>query len=106
MCKANVIARRGNISVTQCLNCKVVNIWNHSVLIGFSFEQFHAFLAATKNLNFDDYLEISPDGIEIVVLATPSPDMNLVFQRQEWHDFFAVLTEAAYMQEIYKMVHY
>jgi hypothetical protein len=83
----------------------VVNIWNHSVLIGFSFDQFHAFIASTKDLRFDDYLEISPDGIEIVVLATPSPDMNLVFKRQEWHDFFAVLKEAAYMQEIYKIVH-
>lgn len=105
MCKANVIARKGNISVTQCVNCKVVNIWNQNVLISFSFEQFHAFINATKGLQFDDYLEISPDGAEVVVLATPSPDMNLVFKRQEWHDFFAALTEAAYMQEIYKMVH-
>jgi hypothetical protein len=106
MCKATVIARKGNISVTQCVNCKVVNIWNHSVLISFSFEQFHAFINATQGLNFDDFLEISPDGIEIVVLATPSPDFNLVFNRQDWHDFFAVLCEAAYMQEIYKMVHH
>ena len=106
MCKATVIARKGNISVTHCVNCKVVNIWNHSVLISFSFEQFHAFIKATEGLHFDDYLEISPDGIEIVVLATPSPDFNLVFKRQEWYDFFAVLHEAAYMQEIYKMVHH
>lgn len=105
MCKANVIARKGNIAVTQCVNCKVVNIWNQSVLINFSFEQFHAFIDATKELKFDDYLEISPDGTEIVVLATPSPDLNLIFKRQEWYDFFAVLNEAAYMQEIYKMVH-
>jgi len=106
MCKATVIARKGKISVTQCVNCKVVNIWNNTVLISFSFEQFHAFIGATKNLQFDDYLEISPDDVEIVVLATPSPDFNLVFNRHQWHDFFGALHEAAYMQEIYKMVHH
>lgn len=105
MCKPTVIARKGNVAVTQCVNCKIVNIWNKNVLITFSFQQFHAFINATKDLEFDNYLEKSPDGVEIVVLATPYPDLSLVFTRNEWTDFFTALNEAVYMQQIYQMVH-
>lgn len=105
MCKPTVIARKGNITVTQCINCQMVNIWNKNVLISFSFQQFPAFLTATKDLEFDNYLEKSPEGVEIVVLATPYPDLSLIFTRAQWVDFFNVLNEAAYMQQIYQMVH-
>lgn len=105
MCKPTVISRKGNVSVTQCVNCKMVNIWNKNILLSFSFQQFHAFINATRDLDFDNYLEKSPDGINVVILATPYPDLSLVFKRQEWDDFFAALNEAAYMQQIYQMVH-
>lgn len=105
MCKPTVIARKGNIAVTQCVNCKMVNIWNKAVLISFTFSQFSSFVDLTNDLDFDDYLETSPDGLEIVVLATPYPDISLVFTREEWHNFFAALAEATYMQEIYRTVH-
>lgn len=106
MCKPTVIARKGTVSVSQCINCKMVNIWNQGVLISFSFQQFDAFIDATRNLEFDDYLEESPDGVDIVVLATPYPDLSLVFTRPEWFNFFAALHEASYMQQIYNMVHH
>ncbi len=106
MCRPTVIARKGNIAVTQCTNCKMVNIWNKGVLISFTFNQFSSFVEVTKDLEFDDYLESSPDGMEIVVLATPHPDISLVFTRDDWYDFFTALTEADYMLQIYKMVHY
>lgn len=105
MCKPTVISREGDILVTQCLNCKIVNIWNKSILMSFSFEQFQAFINATQNLDFDDYLEYNPDGVEVVILASPFPDINLVFTRVEWHEFFATLHQAAYMQQVYQMVH-
>ena len=106
MCKPTVIARKGLISVTQCIGCRMINIWNQGVLISFSFQQFDAFLEATKDLEFDDYLECSPEGTEIVVLATPYPDISLVFKREEWFNFFNALNEASYMQQIYNMVHH
>ncbi|MCD0490018.1 hypothetical protein LPB86_17380 [Pedobacter sp. MC2016-14] len=106
MCKPTVIARKGKISVSQCSNCKMVNIWNQNVLISFSFQQFHAFIETTKDLDFDNYMETSPNGLEVVVLATPYPDISLVFTRKEWYNFFEALQEAAYMQQIYKMVHF
>ncbi|SEB09672.1 hypothetical protein [Pedobacter hartonius] len=105
MCTPTVIARKGNIAVTQCVNCKMVNIWNKSILISFTFSQFSSFVDVTSELEFDDYLESSPGGEEIVVLATPYPDISLVFTREEWYNFFAALAEATYMQEIYRMVH-
>jgi hypothetical protein len=106
MCKPTVIARKGNIAVTRCVNCKMINIWNKGVLISFTFQQFSAFVDVTRELEFDDYLESSPDGAEIVVLATPYPDISLLFTREEWYNFFAALAEASYMQEIYRMVHF
>jgi len=106
MCRPTVIARKGNITVTQCVNCKMINIWNKGVLISFTFQQFHSFVEATRELDFDDYLECSPDGTEIVVLATPYPDISLVFTRNEWISFFVALSEASYMQQIYSMVHH
>lgn len=105
MCKPTVITQKGDISVTQCLNCKMVNIWNRSVLISFSFEQFYAFIKATQHLSFDDYLEHTPDGTEVVILATPYPDISLVFTRVEWYEFFNSINEAAFMQQVYQLVH-
>ncbi|WP_142528922.1 hypothetical protein [Pedobacter westerhofensis] len=83
----------------------MINIWNKGVLISFTFSQFSSFVDVTNDLDFDDYLESSPDGTEIVVLATPYPDISLVFTREEWYNFFSALAEATYMQEIYRMVH-
>jgi len=105
MCKLTVISKKGDVSVTQCLNCKMINIWNKSTLISFSFEQFHAFIRATENLKFDDYLEHTPDGTEVVILATPYPDISMVFTRVEWYEFFQALYEARYMQQVYQLVH-
>ena len=106
MCKPVVIARKENIVVTHCVNCKIANIWNRGMLISFSFQQFDAFIKATENLKFDDFIEQSPDGTPIVVLATPYPDISLVFNRKEWGDFFDALHEGKYMQEIYSLVHF
>jgi len=105
MCKPIVISQKGEISVTQCVNCKVINIWKKGMLLNFSFDQFHAFLKVTSELVFDDYLEYAPDGTEIVILATPHPDISLLFTRPEWHDFLGALHEAAYMQKVYELVH-
>lgn len=104
MCKPTIISREGDVSVTHCMDCKIVNIWNRNVLITFSFEQFDAFVNSTRGLQFDDYIEHHPDGLEVVILASPSPDISLVFTRVEWHEFFAALHQAVYMQQIYQMV--
>jgi hypothetical protein len=48
MCKTTVLAQNENITIAQCNNCKVLNIWRSGVLMNFSFDQFDAFYVATK----------------------------------------------------------
>ncbi|MGY0041077.1 hypothetical protein [Pedobacter sp. NJ-S-72] len=78
---------------------------NKGALISFSFEQFDAFLNATKDLEFENYIEQNPDGMDVVILASPFPEISLVFTRVEWDEFFGALNHAAYMRQIYQMVH-
>lgn len=105
MCKTLVLAQNENITIAQCCNCKVLNIWRSGLLMNFSFAQFHAFHQATERLEFDNYLENRPDGKEVVILSTPFPDISLVFTREEWHEFFEKMEEASYMQRVYELVH-
>lgn len=106
MCNTNILAQSQNIIISQCKNCKVLNIWRTGVLMNFSFEQFDAFHAATKKLHFDDYAERHPNGDEVVILSTPFPDMSLVFTRDEWQEFFVKIDEALYMKRVYELVHF
>jgi len=106
MCKTTILAHNQNITIAQCNNCKVMNIWRAGVLMNFSFEQFDAFCSATKKLCFDDYQENHPDGKEVVILSTPFPDISLVFTRDEWQDFFIIIEEALYMKKVYDLVYY
>jgi len=105
MCKTLVLAQNENITIAQCCNCRVLNIWRAGVLMNFSFEQFDAFYHATKSLEFDNYLENRPDGKEVVILSTPFPDISLVFTRYEWREFFEKMEEATFMQRVYELVH-
>ena len=104
MCKTIVLAQNKNTTITQCSNCKVLNIWRSGVLMNFSFAQFDAFYVVTKKLDFDDYLENRPDGRQVVILSTPFPDISLVFTREEWYEFFTTMDEALYMQGVYEIV--
>jgi hypothetical protein len=105
MCKITVLAQNKNITIAQCNNCKVLNIWRSGVLMNFSFDQFDAFYVATKKLDFDDYLETRPDGRQVVILSTPFPDISLVFTREEWCEFFTKIDEALYMKHIYEIMY-
>ena len=70
----------------------------------FTFEQFNAYVDATKGFKFDDFIELHPDGYDVLVLATPFPDISLIFNRVEWSEFLAALEQAAYMQMVYGIV--
>jgi hypothetical protein len=104
MCKPTVISSKGEVMITACRGCKIVNVWKKGVLMTLSFEQFHAFIRATRDLKFDDYFEYHPDGTEIVILASPFPDISLAFTRVEWYEFFSALHDAEYMQHVYELL--
>ncbi|WP_316785383.1 DUF6686 family protein [Pedobacter frigiditerrae] len=105
MCKRTIIAQKQGVSVTQCINCRTVNIWKTGMLMRFSFDQFTEFAKITDKIDFDSYLEYAPDGSEVVILSTPCNDICLMFTRQELANFSNVINEAIYMQSIYKLVH-
>ena len=105
MCKKTIIAQRNNITITQCVNCKVVNIWKRGMLMRFTFEQFEEFAKIASQIEFDNYLEYAPEGTEIVILSTPCNDICLMFTREELHNFSNAIDEAVYMQNVYRLVH-
>lgn len=105
MCKKTIIAQRNNVTITQCVNCKVVNIWKRGMLMRFTFEQFEEFAKIASKIEFDNYLEYAPDGTEIVILSTPCNDICLMFTREELYNFSNAIDEAVYMQNVYRLVH-
>jgi len=105
MCKNIILSQKEDITVAQCGNCRVLNIWRSGMLMTFSFSQFDAFYEVTKHFKFDEFVEIRPDGKEVVVLSTPYPDINLVFTRKEWRNFFEAMEEANFMKKVYGIVH-
>lgn len=105
MCKKTLIANIGDIQVTRCCNCKMINIWKTGLLLSFSYQQFYQFARVTKRLDFGRHFEYSPDGNRVVILSTPSPDICLKFTHAELQDFKHIIAEALYMHEIYEMVY-
>jgi len=106
MCQKTIIAQKSAITITQCVNCKVVNIWKTGLLMRFTFAQFDEFAAIARLIEFDEYLASAPDGREVVILSTPCNDMCLMFTREELTDFTSAMDEAVYMRSIYQLVHY
>lgn len=105
MCKKTIIAQTEGVSITQCVNCKIVNIWKTGLLMRFTFDQFEEFAKIAGEIDFDQYLEYAPDGREVVILSTPCTDICLMFTRDELSNFCEAIEEAVYMQHIYKLVH-
>lgn len=106
MCQKTIIAQRSEVMITQCANCKVVNIWKTGLLMRFTFEQFDEFAQIATQIKFDDYLEHAPNGKKVVILSTPCKDICLMFTRQELFEFSAALDEAIFMKNVYRLVHF
>ncbi|WP_199118476.1 hypothetical protein [Pedobacter sp. ASV28] len=105
MCEKTIIANSGDIQITQCNHCRMINIWKPGVLLSFSYTQFFEFVNVAKQLNFDKYHEFGPDGNRIVMLSTPFPDLCLKFSRAELYDFIHAMDEAVYMHKVYEIIH-
>lgn len=106
MCQKTVIAQRSDVTITQCANCKVVNIWKTGLLMRFTFDQFDEFARIAIQIEFDEFLEHAPNGNEVVILSTPCKDICLMFTRQELFEFSAALGEAVFMKNVYGLVHF
>jgi hypothetical protein len=105
MCETRLLTQCGAAVISHCPDCGMLNVWHQNLLLVFTPKQFETFYQFTTELNFDDRCFPFPDGSLRVILCTPNRDINFVFNQTEWVDFNSAMTEALYLQEVYKMIY-
>jgi hypothetical protein len=105
MCQTIVLSRKGSVVISQCMECKVITIWLHQLLLNFTPEQFSSFKTFTAKLEISESLFPFPDGGDRLVLRTPHSDICMTFSIEEWEDFQAAMEDAEYMQGVYQLIH-
>jgi hypothetical protein len=103
MCQTVILCQKGPTLISQCVECRVINIWHHSILLYFDTEKFQAFRDHTTQLDPLDHTFPFPDGQDRLILHTPNKDINFCFTSTEWDLFRSALDEAGYMQAIYDL---
>ena|ERR1700744_2246984 len=104
MCQTQILSHKGAVVISQCMECKTLNIWHHNFLLTFSLEQFKSFKHFTRLLDVEEYTFPFPDGEERLVLCTPHSDISFTFSFDEWETFQAAMEEAEYMQGVYDLL--
>lgn len=104
MCQSQILSRTGPVIISQCMECKTLNIWLRNLLLNFTPEQFRAFKLFTAELDTSECTFPFPDGEDRLVLRTPNNDICFAFSLDEWEDFQAAMEEAAYMQSVYALI--
>lgn len=105
MCETRVLSQKGSAVISHCPECDMLNIWHQNLMLAFTADQFNSFRKFTSELDFAERSYPFPDGTERVILCTPNRDINFVFSTDEWDNFHAAMEEAAYMRDIYQMIH-
>jgi len=106
MCQTIVLCRKGPIVISQCMECKILNIWLRNLLLNFTPGQFKMFKDFTSKLDVEESMFPFPDGEERLVLRTPHSDICFTFSIHEWEDFQMAMEEAEYMQQVYQLIHH
>ena len=104
MCDAKTLSHKGAVIISQCVDCKTINIWCNNLIFNFTPQQFRDFKKFTEDLDFDDRSLPFPDKQERVVLKTPIDHINFTFTLDEWVDFHDAMDEASYMQQVLAMM--
>lgn len=104
MCEAKILSQRGATMISQCLQCKTVNIWHNNLILNFTPQQFIDFRNLTRELDFDDRSLPFPDQQERAVLKTPVEHINFTFTMDEWDDFLEAMDEGLYMQKVFDLI--
>lgn len=105
MCRSIMLSKRGQATISQCPDCKMLNVWQHNLLLNFTPEQFKAFKTFTSGIEEADAMFPFPDGEDRFVLRTPNSDICFTFSLTEWEDLMAAMEEAEYMQSVYQILH-
>jgi hypothetical protein len=62
MCEAKTLSQRGVTMVSQCLQCKTINVWQNNLLLNFTPQQFADFRQFIADLDFDERSHPFPDA--------------------------------------------
>lgn len=90
--------------ITQCVDCKTINIWHNNLILNFTPQQFNNFRNLAQEFDFDDRARPFPDNQERAVLKTPVEYISFTFTVDEWEDFLDAMDEAFYMQQIFELI--
>jgi hypothetical protein len=104
MCEAKTLSQRGATMVSQCLQCKTINIWQNNVLLNFTPQQFADFRQFINDLDFEERSHPFPDKQDRAVLKTPVDHINFTFTEEEWEDLKDALDEGMYMQKVFDLI--
>ncbi len=104
MCDAKTLSHKGRVMISQCVDCKTINIWCNNLIFNFTVEQFTSFKKFTEDLDFDERSLPFPDQQDRVVLKTPIDHVNFTFTLDEWDDFHEAMNEAYYMQQVLALI--
>lgn len=86
------------------MECGVLTLWLHNLLLNFSPVQFKTFKNFTAKLDVEQSLFPFPDGEERLVLRTPHNDICMTFSIDEWENFQQAMEEAEYMMQVYQLI--
>jgi hypothetical protein len=104
LCEAKTLSQRGRTVVSQCLQCKTLNIWQHNLLLNFTPQQFADFRTFIGDLDFDERSHLFPDGQERAIVKTPVDHINFAFTEDEWDDLKDAIDEAMHMQKVFDLI--
>ncbi|MFD2874340.1 DUF6686 family protein [Mucilaginibacter ximonensis] len=104
MCEVKTLSQRGSTVISQCIECKMLNIWHNNLLFNFTPQQFADFCSFVGSLEFEDRSHPFPDGQERAILKTPVEHLNFTFTKDEWEDMKAAMDEATYMQTVFALI--
>ena len=94
MCQHQILSQKGQTIISQCPDCKGVNIWQHNLLLSFLPDHFLAFKAFTSQLDSAEAFFPFPDGEDRFVLRMPNSDISFAFTEEEWETFNLAMDEA------------
>jgi hypothetical protein len=104
MCEAKTLSQRGLTTVSQCLQCKTINIWQSNLLLNFTPQGFADFRQFITDLDFDERSHPFPDRQERAILKTRVDHINFAFTEDEWEDLIDAMDEAMYMQKVFDLI--
>lgn len=104
MCNTRILCQTNRTTVSQCMECGMYFIWHNNVLLNFGNKEFYLFLAHIKSYVFHERAIPFPDGEERLIMQSPANEINLAFAEDEWEDLKDLLTESAYLGNVYDIL--